>query len=165
MSEEKYITNPETARLNDDQLMLFPEFSKQFITSFQELHNEGLLSFDPTKHVHQTHSLQAEIAFFASLLENQLTIQQIKDLCTNLQKPYQYDPHKLMYSFTKKKWYAYEKRDVHSAEFVSEWIDQLQKEGNAIVLRNIIQLAAHSLFLLSGGEEDSEHKEDSSDDE
>ena len=156
MSEERYIESPEKARLNNDQLMLFPEFSKKFLSSFLELYQEGILSFDPTQNINQTHSLHAEISFFSSLLENNFTISQIKDICTNLEKPYQYDPHKLLYSFTKQKWYSYERRDLFSQQYMEEWIVQLQNDNNAVALRDMIQRAAHALFLLSGVEKDSE---------
>ena len=80
MSEEKYIDAPERARLKDDQLMLFPEYPRKFLDAFHELYKEGLLSFDPTGDVNQTHSLQAEIGFFSSLLSHNLTIENIKEL-------------------------------------------------------------------------------------
>jgi hypothetical protein len=161
MSEEKYIEHPERARLNNDQLMLFPEYPKEFLDAFQQLHQEGLLSFDPTQNVNQTHSLQAEIAFFSSLLENNFTIENIKDICCDLQHPYQYDPHKLLYSFTKKRWYSYKRRDSYSREYIETWIQQLQQDRNTTTLRDIIHLATDALFTLSRTEEDSEAQEES----
>ena len=152
MSEEKYIDAPERARLKDDQLMLFPEYPKKFIDAFHELYKEGLLSFDPAGDVNQTHSLQAEIGFFSSLLSHNLTIDNIKELCKGLDSPYQYDPYKLLYSFKKKQWYACEKRDTLSKEYIASLIEEMQQDKNTSALRDIIHLATDALFLLSDSE-------------
>lgn len=153
MSEEKYIDLPERARLQDDQLMLFPEYPKKFIDDFQELYKEGLLSFDPTGDINQTHTLQAEIGFFSSLLSHNLTIENIKELCEGLDFPYQYDPHKLMYSFKKKQWYACEKRDTLSKEYTESLIEEMLQNKNAMALRDIIHLATDALFQISNSED------------
>ena len=153
MSEEKYIDLPEQARLQNDQLMLFPEYPKKFIDTFHELYKEGLLSFDPADDVNQTHSLQAEIGFFSSLLSHNLTIENIKELCKGLEYPYQYDPHKLMYSFKKKCWYACEKRDNLSNEYMATLIGEMLQNKKTTALRDMIHLATDALFLLSNSED------------
>ena len=152
MSEEKYIDVPERARLKDDQLMLFPEYPSKFIDAFHELYKEGLLSFDPASDVNKTHSLQPEIGFFSSLLSHNLTIENIKELCKGLDSPYQYDPYKLLYSFKKKRWYACEKRDPLSKEYIASLIEEMQIDKNTDALRDIIHLATDALFVLSGSE-------------
>ena len=106
MKLPKQIADAEEARVPGDQLLLFPSFPTEQQEALQELFRLGVLSFDPSVVSTWTQSLSSEVAFFSSLLEEGLSIEAIIRFASKLDAPYQYDPHNLVYSFAKQKWFG-----------------------------------------------------------
>ena len=102
----KQLAGAEEARVPGDQLLLFPSFPTEQQEALQELFRQGVLSFDPSEVSTWTQSLSSEVAFFSSLLEEGLSLEHIIRFAKKLDAPYQYDPHNLVYSFAKQKWFG-----------------------------------------------------------
>ena len=143
----KQISDAEVARVPGDQLLLFPSFPTEQQEALQQLFQQGVLSFDPSEVSTWTQSLSSEVAFFSSLLDDGIDLQSIIRFAHRLEAPYQYDPHNLVYSFAKQKWFGLEalpaKKTAEAA--LQEALSMAVRENDISFIQRILNQTLQAL--------------------
>jgi hypothetical protein len=149
--------NPELARVAAEQQLLFPAnpraVSEQMGLNWWaalKLHDDGWLSFSPADTPRLDEAQEAELRFIGSLVIAGCDHGMLAILLDGLPRPYAYDPARLYYDWSVRRWRLLPDPHAHPEAVFTEWLDALIERSDVGSLAGILELGQDALARLRG---------------
>jgi hypothetical protein len=99
------------------------------------LRDDGWLSFDPESTPKLNEAEEAELRFLAALVTAGCDPAMLRNLLSNLEKPYSYKITKVYFDWSQRRWLLLPERAIKPAAAFSEWLDGLKERGDLETLQ------------------------------
>jgi hypothetical protein len=148
--------NPQRARVKANQQLLFPanpavvcqELGLNWWAALK-LHEDGWLSFPPDRTPQLDEAQETELRFVGSLVIAGCDHNMLASLLNELPKPYSYDPQKLFYDWSLRRWRALPEPDANPEAVFADWLEELVESSDVGTLAGIDELAHDALARVS----------------
>ena len=112
-----------------------------------DLHQQGLLSFDPKTVEQLTHVQEAELKFLGRLVAAGCCGSVLKSLLVGLRKPYAYNLERMYFDWTARHWRLLEDTEEMESRW-TEWLNELIAWGDLPVLERARTMVEEALLEL-----------------
>jgi hypothetical protein len=155
--------NPQNVRVKAAQQLLFPanpcaicqEMGLNWWAALK-LHQDGWLSFPPDRTPQLDEAQETELRFVGALVIGGCDHNMLNSLLCTLPKPYAYDPRRLYYDWSVRRWRVLLEPHSNPEAVFADWLEALVQTCDISTLTGIDELAHDALARVRRGVEASE---------
>ena len=144
--------SPQNVRVKSAQQLLFPaspcaicqEMGLNWWAALK-LHQDGWLSFPPDRTPQLDEAQEAELRFVGALVIGGCDHHMLGALLSPLPRPYSYDPRRLYYDWSVRRWRVLPEPRVNPEAVFADWLEALVQTADVSTLTGIDELAHDAL--------------------
>ena len=140
-----------------DQQLLFPANPRLICEQLGlnwwaalRLYEDGWLSYSPALTPRLEETQEAELRFVGSLVVAGCDRGMLAVLLSLLSKPYAYDPARLYFDWSGRRWRLLPDPDAHPEAVFTDWLERLVTQGEVSSLSGILELGQDALSRVRG---------------